>query len=149
MCVLRVYGPRFDPVGYLAAGSRLEPIRVYVPGEPIFDKRLATTGSADRGFHASVSNRPWTDWDGQVEDATAFLVEHREELGRLRSSDAVTRIHLDFPTEVDPQSRHVTLWGGFFPTSFLRAAADAGVDVYVTLYFATGSDREEAEGADE
>lgn len=149
MCVLRVRGPQFHPVAYLA-GSRLKPIGVYVPGDPIFDKRVERYGHADRGFHVGVSSRPWSDLKGQVEDATAFLIEHREELAGLSKNEAVGTVHLDFPTEADPENRHVTIWGGGFPASFLRAAADAGVDVNITLYFPAGGEEVGGEqGGDE
>jgi len=136
MCVLRVYGPEFDPEGYLAAGSRLEALHVFVPGERTYDRRLAKEGHADRGFVVDVSRREFSDLPGQIEDATAFLREHEEELRALRSLPDVTCLELDFPSESDPETRNVIIWGGILPVSFLRAAADAGVDVEVTVYFA-------------
>lgn len=135
MCVLRVYGADFDPEAYLASGSRLEALHVYVPGDRSYDRRLARTGRGERGFHVDVSRRAWSDWQGQIEDATAFLRAHEEELRALRSRPEVTRLELDFPSESDPETRNVVLWGAIFPVSFLGAAADAGVDVEVTVYF--------------
>ena len=145
MCVLRVYGPDFDPETYLASGSHFKPLRVYVPGDPIYDKRAAKRGDTEKGFHVGVSNRPWEDWEGQIADATAFLTDHAAELEALRDLPEVTTLDLDFPTEADPEERHVTIWGGGFPSAFIRAAARAGVDVQVTLYFAT-ADAEDGEG---
>lgn len=152
MCVLRVYGPDFDPEAYLASGSGLEPLAVYVPGNPTYDRRLAKHGTTDQGFHVGVSDRDWSDWKGQVEDATAFLREHEAELRALADRSDVTSIHLDFPTEVDPEERNVIIWGGGFPVGFLEAAARAGVEAYITLYFATDEEEDDGEvsgGCDE
>lgn len=137
MCVLRAYGANFDPAAYLSGGSLLKSIVIRQPGDPVYDRRLARGKGAEKGFHVGVSDRPPSDWDGQVQDATRFLRAHEGELRSLRARSDVTSLHLDFPTEANPAERNVIIWGQGFPLEFMRAAADAGVDVYVTVYFAT------------
>ena len=137
MCVLRVYGPDFDPEAYLAGGSRLDPLEVLVPGNAVYDRRRQSGRGEERGVHVGVSDRPWSDWEGQVRDATVFLRVHRDELRALQDRPEVTTRQLDVPAESDVDERHVTAWGGRLPAEFLEAAGEAGVDVHVTVYFAT------------
>lgn len=134
MCVLRVKGDPFDVQGFLAS-STFRPWRVYERGRPLFAHRPELCEHT--GFSVSVSGAAWTDLPRQCKDAQAFLRRHDADLRRLKELPGVTA-ELDFPTEADPEDRHITIWGGSFPSRLLWHAGSLGVSLTVTLYFATG-----------
>ena len=72
----------------------------------------------------------------------AFLTEHRAELQRLGGHREVEGLCIDFPIDAWPDAqlihREVAL-----PVALLRAAADAGVEVVVTVYVNADDDEEE------
>ncbi len=135
MCTLRIYGADFDAESYLSEDTRLKPCAVFWPGVPVYDKRVARGQGSERGFHVGVSNREWSDWEGQVSDATAFLEERHEVLKELSEREDVESVYVDFPTNGDPDS-HFIIWDRVFPASLLLAAGRADVAIELTVYVA-------------
>lgn len=135
MCTLRVYGANFDAESYLAEGAPLEPCAVFWPGVPAYDKRVARGRGTQRGFHVGVSNREWSDWEGQVSDATAFLEEHHTVLKDLTERADVDSVTLDFPADANPDA-HLIVCDQVLPAPLVRAAGTAGVAIELTVYVA-------------
>ncbi len=147
MCVLRVYGANFDAESFLAGDTRLEPCAVFWPGVPAYDKRVARGRNSDHGFHVTVSDREWSDWEGQVSDALAFLEEHQEVLEQLTGRSDVDTVTLDFPADAHPDAQAIVC-DQVFPATLIRAAGRAGVAIELTVYVA-GSETEHATDPDE
>lgn len=97
MCVLRVSGERFDPEAFLAS-SAFVPTKVFHRGEPSALRSRGPTKSS--GFVVAVSDRSWSDLQGQIVDSVAFLRTNRAELLRLAGDATVDDVRLDFPTSL-------------------------------------------------
>lgn len=105
MCVLRVSGEEFDPEPFLASSS-FSPMRVFHRGEPAALRDRAHLKAS--GFVQAVSDRPWSDLPGQIEDSVAFLRKHRDELLRLAADPTVSDMRLDFASTGKESSRSST-----------------------------------------
>lgn len=130
MCVFRVEGEQFDPRAWIEH-TGMDVVCINAQGERSFDYWAAKGNPRRPGFHANVSRKPWTDWEGQVEDAIDFLRGHMDELKRLCALPEVEGLDIDFPVEAWPDA-HVMHRIVKLPVVLLRAAADAGVEVIVT-----------------
>jgi hypothetical protein len=69
-------------------------------------------------------------FDTQVRHATAFLKKHKTALRRFATYPGVEQIAVDFGIEL----RNVTIHSDWLPAAFLKAAANAKVDVELSHY---------------
>jgi hypothetical protein len=128
-CVLRAIGRAFDVDAFLAESPivaeavfhRGEP---RIPGEPEGEKRAAS------GFNARIGESDLDDLDGQVQEATHFLVEHEDELRRLGSFEGVEEVCLDFGL----RRLSVAAQSDVFPADLLWRAGALDLDLVVTHY---------------
>lgn len=134
MCVLRVYGSNFDPRAFLEH-STIHAYEVWREGElrRTGPKRLGPIHDS-AGFKANVSNREWTDLAGQVDDAIAFLEQHREDLQVLIRTPGVAQVWLDFPFATPNSGEPPFLQSVFLPPQLLSLAGGAGCGVEVSIY---------------
>ena len=138
MCVLRATGKDFDPETFLRASS-LEPCRVFRRGEPrIPASRKVARRSEVSGFTVVVSDAPWTDLPGQVEDAEGFLQSNRSEIERLASCPGVTDLVLDFPLGVRMDDDSAFPRFDRFPAAFVRLAGELGIALELSTYPVSG-----------
>lgn len=125
-CVFRASGARFDVEAFLKSAS-LRASVVYRKGQR---RRPASRGSqVASGFNVVVSERE-DSMQAQVNEALAFLKTHHEDLDRLRKSDGVETIALDFAC---PQQQMANR-SAQFPAELLAAAGNLGVDIHVSFY---------------
>ena len=126
-CVLRASGADFDVDTFLN-GSSLDALTVFRRGE------LQFTGSKIvsqySGMNISVSTREFSDLKGQIEDAVRFLSKHEEELRRLRDSQGLERMDLDFGIE----ERRAIFQSDSFPPDLLSLLGDSGIGLVVSRY---------------
>ena len=142
MCVLRVLGS--DPLLMnFATAAGLRPLLTVEDGLRVSHHSGKSRPSFRRrdepgtyGFNVSVSRRAWEDLKGQFSDAIEFLAKHRESLLKLRALRPDSAV-LDFPAEVDPETRHVVLFDVTVPVELSRASSEVGLAVEITLYFST------------
>lgn len=80
-CVLRVAGSDFDVAAFLR-DSVWSPCRVFRKGEPKWPSTPHKINTRP-GFNLDVSDAEFSDLVRQIEDATAFLETHFDELQRL------------------------------------------------------------------
>lgn len=144
-CVLRVYGPDFDPREFLASAS-LEPYEVFRRGDPRFpdspnpEHRIHTSG----GFKCDVSS------DGhhlrsEIEDAIAFLKQHRRDLGKLKHEPAIEGKWLDFGYYCRLHPDTVWMQGEFLPIELIKLCAELEIEIGLSLYPPPLEDEEAAE----
>ena len=130
-CYLRIAGTEFDPDSFLATAS-LIPASVWHVGDP-----LAKSGpSASRfrewaGFACDVSDADG-DLEQQIDDAIAFLTQHRDDLLLLNADSTIEDRRLDFG--FDSRLGDVAVQGEWLPVDFMRLAADLNIDVALSLY---------------
>jgi hypothetical protein len=86
------------------------------------------------GFNAQVSTREWNDLDGQIEDAKAFLANHRAELGRLRGFAGVEGIEIDFAIPLRIGRNNVAVQSDRFPPDLILAAGLLGISLSFTIW---------------
>ena len=133
MCVLRAGGVDFDVDTFLATSS-FAATSIRRKGE----LRLITKPDGPRrersGFTADVSVKEWNDLPGQIEDARAFLTEHRAELQRLRSFPGLEILELDFSMNLRIGTDQVVVQSDRFPADLLLAAGGVSVDIVVSIY---------------
>ncbi len=134
MCVLRVYGGKFDPRAFLEH-SAMQAYEVWREGEPrrAGPKRLGRIHDS-AGFKVDVSQKEWTDLAGQVEEAIAFLEQYREDLQALRRTPGVAEVRLDFPFAVLDTGEPPLPQSVFLPPRLLSLAGGLGVAVEVSIY---------------
>jgi hypothetical protein len=125
MCVLRAIGKKFTVEDFLRE-SYLLPCLVYHKGE----RRLKDSLWKVNGFNVSVGDAELGDLEGQVQDAIAFLQDHRSELEKLQKYVGVERVFLDFALVQENSS----VFSTSLPAELLRLAGDIGIDIELTYF---------------
>jgi len=131
MCVLRVSGERFDPETFLSS-SALVPTKVFHRGEPSVLRSRGPSKSS--GFVVAVSDRPWSDLPGQIDDGVAFLRRNRAELLRLTIDLTVDDVRLDFPTSLRLDGDKVMAQFDFLPPALITEAGSLKIGIELSLY---------------
>ena len=125
--ILRIRGAEFDPDAALA-GSPLAGIadRVFHRGEPRFrNKRHEISG-----VQFVASNAEMEEFDRQIDEATAFLRTHREEIRRLAAAPGVEDATLDFGI----CWQDVVFQFDYLPPSLVRLAGELGLGLEISHY---------------
>lgn len=81
-------------------------------------------------MNVSVSEREFSDLQGQITDAIRFLSENADELRGLRTLDGVEQVALDFPI----QSRDVAVQRDCFPATLLALMGDLQIALIISKY---------------
>ena len=145
-CVLRVHGPDFDPRDFLTS-TKLTPYAVFRRGDPRFPgspnpaHRVHTAG----GFQCDVSSDDGHHLRGQIDDAIAFLKQHRRDLTKLKHEPAVEGKWLDFGyfCRLDPET--VWMQGEFLPIELIHLCAELEIEIGLSLDPPPLEDEEAAE----
>lgn len=132
MCILRAWGEFFD-VDKFASETSLEPYEVFRKGEFQFPHSTRPREHDHSGLKCTVSRAEWEDLPAQIEDATAFLDLHREELRRLVNFPGTYCVALDFPFTCRVGTG-IFVQGETLPPAFLAAAGNLGIYVWLSLY---------------
>lgn len=142
MCVLRVYSET-DSFAEFLKDSALRPYDVWEKG----DMSVRREPHEYYGFKCAVSDREWTDLDGQVEDALAFLRRYEVELRKLRETHTICdEMQLDFPYECRLGKQGIAIQGNYLPAEFLLLAGQLGIGVALSHY--PGKDEDDGEGSE-
>ena len=131
MCVLRVSGERFDPETFLAS-SALVPTKVFHRGEPSVLRSRGPSRSS--GFVVPVSDRSWSDLQGQIDDGVAFLRRNRVDLLRLTGDPTVDDVRLDFPTRLRLDGETVMAQFDYLPPVLIAEAGSLKIGIELSLY---------------
>jgi hypothetical protein len=111
--------------------SGLKPCELYRRGEPVFPASQPQGKKNDAsGINLVVSDADFHEFPRQVEEATAFLQAHKEELARLRGFPGVEAMTLDFGIA----RRDVIVQSDFFPPSLIRLAGELGLGIELSQY---------------
>jgi hypothetical protein len=129
--VLRAYGTNFDVDAFLA-GCTLPVCAVKRRGEPVSP---VTRPNGRRhewlGLHILASDADMDDFPRQVEEATAFLRAHAEEIRRLvEFPGAEEDVTLDFGIA----RRDVLLQCDHLPAQLVRLAESLGLAIELSQY---------------
>lgn len=130
-CVIRAYGKDFD-VDAFVKDSALQRL-IVVRGGEARDQSLRNPKPRQNehsGMNISVSNREFSDINGQIEDAIRFLVENRQELQRLRSFAGLDTLTMDFPIE----ERDAAFQSDAFPARLLLLLSGLDIGLAVSRY---------------
>jgi hypothetical protein len=132
-CVLRASGKTFASREY-AARTSLPVLKVYARGEPRFRSKPDGKKNQRSGVNISVSDADFTNLKRQIRDAIAFLARHKRALSRLRRSEGLEDLTLDFGVA----DRDVAAQFDYFPADLLLAAGRLGIGIEVSRYHAFG-----------
>jgi len=120
MCLLRIFGRGLEASGLLAGLSSAD-----------LEASARTSGNQ---IVVSVSDRDWSDLDGQIADAEEFLARHGVRIRELSGAAEIEALVLDFPVEAAGESAARFLR---FPAAFVTAAGALGVGLEISLYDVT------------
>jgi hypothetical protein len=133
MCVLRVTGKHLD-VEAILENSGLTPHKVFRAGEPRMASKPDGKRSEFSGCNVDVSSASWDSSRGQVDDAIAFLKEHRELLSKWRSTPGVEDMRLDFPLDLRIDRTTIVAQFDYFPPALISLAGALGLGLEVSIY---------------
>jgi len=138
--VLRASGADLAIDDFLA-GSKLIPISIFRKGEPRFPASQPKGRKHERsGANFSASDADMSDFELQLEQASAFLQDFASEIRSLRVFPGLDGLSLDFGVETKPPH-----WSSFtFPSDLLLAAGELKIDLELSVY-PTGDDGETEE----
>lgn len=119
----------FDVDRYLAEVD-LQDVLLVVYRKGQVTPRARRHPATQSGFNLSVSEAEFSDAEGQIEDARAFLARYERELAHLKGFPGVEDIVLDFPIE----DRDVASQADFFPSDLLGQMGALGIGLEVTRY---------------
>jgi len=128
MCVLHVRSKLASFAKYLKM-SRLPSYQSHEKGE------ISRYGKpySDYGFSCIVSEKEWTDFEGQIEDAIRFLREHEDELRNLLGKYELDDIRLDFPFSSHLDEDCIAQFD-YLPPELLKLAGNIGIGIELSHY---------------
>ncbi len=86
------------------------------------------------GFSCTVSEREWTDLDGQFEDAEKFIRKYEDEIKLLYESFEISDVRFDFPYECRLNGRDVCVQGDYLPASFAGLCGKYNIGIALSHY---------------
>jgi hypothetical protein len=89
MCNLKIY----SDTNSFKSFAKTTKIPVYSVDDKGENKKRQT----DYRISFDVSDKDWSDFEGQVQDCISFLAKHFEEIEQLFKTHKVTTAYLDFP----------------------------------------------------
>ena len=134
MCVFHVTSNK--PLEDFVKSSSLDPYRTHSPstvtksGKQPFD---------DYGFSVSVSERDWNDFEGQIEDAHAFVKNHNTSLQLLKKNFPINEFQFDVPYSCRLNEQIFTQ-SDYLPAEFLKLVGELGIGIELSLYFPSDDD---------
>ena len=87
----------------------------------------------DYGFSCDVSKKPWTDFDGQLEDIRTFINKHRVDLISLKENYKDLGLRFDLPYELRIGEKYFTQTD-YLPPDLLGLLAEFEIGLELTLY---------------
>ena len=128
--VLRAYGDDFDVDAFLA-GCTLPVCEVKRRGERVFPAGRSNPRRHDQsGVHVVASAADFDQFPRQVREATAFLLEHAEQVRRLCEWPGVEDARLDFGVE----RRDVAVQCDYLPPDLIRVTGQLGLGIELSQY---------------
>ena len=128
-CVLRANGSSFLFDEFLK-DSDFVPCAVYRKGEARSSRKGPEKVEQSSGLHVVVSEAEFDTLDRQIQDAIAFMQQHKTELKRLCSFPGVEAVILDFGIE----KRDVGSQFDYFPPVLLSLAGSLGIGIELSQY---------------
>ena len=140
MCVLKIHSDTTSFQVYYES-TDLPVISCHVKGQV----RRKSTGELHQSHQIaiSVSDKDWDNFEGQVEDAIAFLADHESELRELIASHDASESYLDFPLysrlrgDIVNQNDHL-------PRQLIGLAGRLGLGIEMAIYDKGALDEAEA-----
>lgn len=86
------------------------------------------------GFSVGVSDRSWESLGGQVDDAIAFLKEHRDAIRMLGSAPGVESMRLDFPVDVKIDRVNIMTQFECLSPELVTLAGALGLAIEISIY---------------
>jgi len=128
--ILRAGGTNFDVAAFVKETS-LVPDSLWRKGEKRFPRsKTSDAVNITSGVRFIASKFDFSELSKQIEEATAFLLQHHETIKVLASFPGVEAAVLDFGAEVYPPG-----WASFtFPPELLALAGSAGVSLCLSVY---------------
>lgn len=138
--MLRASGDDFDVDEFLL-DCELEPNRIFRKGTPRFPASQPDGPVLkSSGLNFVVSDADFSELDIQMQDALAFLSEHKEFVAKLRDYPGVESLGIDFGAEIHPPG-----WYSFhFTCDLLLAIGSLGIELELSVYPVQEEDEDES-----
>ena len=139
MCIFHVRSDRDSFQAFLADHPELPVYQQHEKGET--PKIRSEQGAhEDYGFSCEVSDRPWSDVEGQVVDMISFLEVYTPYLRALQESHQIDDWRFDLPYEC-LLDEHIHGQFNHLPPKLIRLAGALDIGIELSLYW--GQDEEE------
>lgn len=150
MCIFHVTSKTSSFKQFLADHPELPVYQSHEKGE----KPKISTETAifdDYGFSCEVSDRPWSDTEGQVVDMISFLEVYSSYFTKLKDKHTIDDWRFDLPYECRLEETQFTQCD-YLPPKLMRLAGALEVGIELSLYWPSGEegefDSEVSAGAD-
>lgn len=128
-CHLRVFGESLD-IDALLKQVKLKPHRVWRKGELCFPNDPESEIYTLSGANFLASDFCPDEFDGQVDEATAFLKKHQKDVVKMVALPGVEDVILDFGIAL----RDVAIHSDYLPPAFLSLAGKLGIWVELSHF---------------
>jgi hypothetical protein len=143
MCVLHVSSTVQSFESFLSDFRMLPVYQSHNKGDLPDEESGVEEPFEDYGFSCDISDKPWSDVPGQVEDMVKFLEDYYEVLTHLKDAHVISDWRFDIPYECALDGEHLSQFN-YLPPKLLMLAGSFGIGVELSLYWPSEDD-----GADE
>lgn len=133
MCVLHVSSLTDSFDGFLEKHPDLPVYQQHNKNESIGTNDEASN-HIDYGFSCVVSDRDWSDYEGQLTDITSFLQVYKPLLMVLQQSHQIDDIRFDIPLE-SPLNDSIHFHSFYLPNSLISLLNETNIHVEYTIYW--------------
>jgi hypothetical protein len=129
-CVLTIIGTNFDVDAFVEKAAMPEFDKSY-KGEPInrASSRIAQYSSASM----IISNAGFGNVKTQIEEATEFLIKHRDNLKHIATTKEIEFATIDFGVDSIIDEDHLTQ-GFYFTLSLIEICAELKISITLSTY---------------
>jgi hypothetical protein len=130
MCILKIYSDSMS-FEHFSETTSLPILGFQVKGRPVRARSDRTYES--HRLSIDVSDKDWSDFDGQVADAISFLADHEQELIDLLKSHEATNAFLDFPL-YSRLDENIINQNDHLPRELIVLAGRIGLGIGMAIY---------------
>lgn len=129
-CVLSIIGTNLDIDAFVETAGMPDFDKMY-KGEPInkVSSRIARYSS----IGIEISNAGFDDVKTQIEEATKFLIRHRDNLKHIATTKEIEFATIDFGVDSMVDENHLTQ-GFYFTMPLIKICAELGIEIQLSLY---------------
>ena len=134
MCIFKVSSHKDSFNDFLKENPDFPVYKVYDKGDEVELRSEEFATYEDYGFLSEVSDRPWSDFDGQCIDIISFLEVYQPHLLHLKENYNIEDWRFDLPYECK-LDEHRYVQSDFLPSKALKLMGELGIGIELSLYW--------------